>query len=61
MNAKKLDSLLKKDSKKLRCDEDGFIRGGAQVRHYYDTGLIKIFGRKLGILVSNYLLKAGAK
>ncbi len=57
-----LNKKLQKESKKFVTNSSTtFIDGGNYARHIYDTALIKLFGKKLGLMISNYLLLVGIK
>ncbi|MGZ3769543.1 MAG: hypothetical protein ACXVCR_07425 [Bdellovibrio sp.] len=56
---KNLNRLLTKTHKEnLKL---GYTDGGNFVRHVYETSFVKIFGRKLGLIISDYVLKEGIK
>lgn len=54
---KKLDKEINKIAKNE--PELKFKDGVYFMRHLYDSALVKILGRPLGILVSDYLIKRG--
>lgn len=59
--SRKLSAHLKKIEKQNTKypDNNKFSDGGAYVRHIYDRALRNIFGVKLGILLSDFLISEG--
>ena len=53
----KLSEHLKKTDEEAYKGKGDFCDGGAYVRHLYDFALREIFGGKLGIMISDYLIK----
>ena len=58
--SKKLDKQLQKISKTKKSQVD-FIEGGTFTQNLYDSSLMEIFGKKMGMKISNYLIDRSLK